>query len=226
ITADKEIRTLVNSEGTELVTEQSLFSLHLQAVTRAEDGELLDNSRSFYAPVESGLPSEEVIRKAAREMIAELLALRTAPVIDPYTGPAILAPEATGVLFHETVGHRLEGERLHDDNEGRTFKGQIGQRVLPAFISVFDDPSRSEHQGIPLNGHYRYDDEGVLGQRTALIEDGVLRSYLLSRKPVKGFSRSNGHGRAQGIRAPMARMANLFVDASKRVPYAKLRKML
>lgn len=226
ITADKEIRTLVNSEGTELVTEQSLFSLHLQAVTRAEDGELLDNSRSFYAPVESGLPSEEVIRKAAREMIAELLALRTAPVIDPYTGPAILAPEATGVLFHETVGHRLEGERLHDDHEGRTFKGQVGNRVLPPFIGLVDDPTLESFEGVPLNGYYRYDDQGVPAQRAVLIRDGVLESYLLSRKPVEGFERSNGHGRAQGNRTPVARMANLLVTSNKKVSSARLRQML
>jgi len=226
ITADKAVRIQTNSEGTELITEDTLYSVHVLAVTRAEDGQLLDNSREFYARREGQLPPLKQMEKEIRSMVAELLALRTAPVIDPYTGPAILAPEATGVLFHETVGHRLEGERLHDDNEGRTFKGQVGNRVLPSFITVIDDPTRSEHQGQPLNGYYRYDDEGVPGQRTTLLEDGVLRNYLLSRKPVKGFTHSNGHGRAQGIRAPMARMANLFVTSSKRVPYAQLRKML
>lgn len=226
ITADKEVRTLTTSEGTRLVTEAALFAVHLQALTRAEDGELLDNSRSFYAATEEGLPSVETLRAAADEMIGELLALRTAPVIDPYTGPAILAPEATGVLFHETVGHRLEGERLHDDNEGRTFKGQTGKRVLPPFLSIVDDPTVEAFEGEPLNGHYRYDDQGVAGQRVPLIEDGVLRNYLLSRKPVEGFARSNGHGRAQGHRTPMARMANLFVHSTKRVPDKRLRQML
>jgi len=226
ITADKEVRTLVTSEGTELVTEQALFSVHLQAITRAEDGELLDNSRSFYAPAEEGLPREETLRKAAAEMVAELLALRTAPVIDPYTGPALLAPEATGVLFHEAVGHRLEGERLHDDNEGRTFKGQVGNRVLPPFIGLVDDPTLEQFEGTPLNGHYLYDDQGVPAQRVVLIRDGVLENYLLSRKPVEGFDRSNGHGRAQGNRTPVARMANLMVTSSKRVPEARLRQML
>lgn len=226
ISADKQTRFLVTSEGTELVTEEALVSLHLQAVTRAEDGELLDNSRSFYAPTAAGLPPLEVVRKAADEMIAELLALRTAPVIDPYTGPAILAPEATGVLFHETVGHRLEGERLHDDQEGRTFKGQVGNRVIPAFLSIVDDPTLEVFEGIPLNGHYLYDDQGVPAQRAGLIEAGVLRSYLLSRKPVEGFERSNGHGRAQGNRTPTARMANLFVTSTKTVSSSRLRQML
>jgi len=226
ISAEKQMRWLVTTEGTELVTEEALVSVHLQAVTRAEDGELLDNSRSFYAPTAAGLPPLDVVRKAAEEMIGELLALRTAPVIDPYTGPAILAPEATGVLFHEAVGHRLEGERLQDDQEGRTFKGQVGNRVLPAFLSVSDDPTRKEFEGVPLNGHYLYDDQGVPAQKVDLIENGVLKNFLLSRKPVEGFDRSNGHGRAQANRTPTARMANLVVHSTKTVSPARLRQML
>lgn len=226
ITADKQVRIQVNSEGSELITEETLYAIHIQAVTRATDGQLLDNSRDFYAASEKELPAPEVIREETAKMIGELLALRLAPVIDPYTGPAILAPEATGVLFHETVGHRLEGERQHDDNEGRTFKGQVGNRVLPAFLSVIDDPTRRTFGNRTLNGFYRYDDEAVPGQKTQLIEKGVLRNYLLSRKTVKGFEKSNGHGRAQSNRRPVARMANLFVESSKQVPYAKLRKML
>src|SRR5690606_5620805 len=169
VTADKEIRVQTNSEGTELVTEETLYAVHVQAVARATDGQLLDNSRDFYASTEAGLPSFEAMRAETARMIEELLALRTAPVIDPYTGPAILAPEATGVLFHETIGHRLEGERQSDDNEGRTFKGQVGKRVLPSFLSVVDDPTECAFEGRPLNGHYRYDDEAVPAQKVTLI---------------------------------------------------------
>ena len=226
MSADRVVRLQVTSEGTELVTEDTLYAIHVQAFTRAVDGQLLDNSRDFYAPAEGKLPDAETLGREVRALVAELMALRTAPVIDPYTGPAILAPEATGVLFHEAVGHRLEGERLHDDNEGRTFKGQVGKGVLPTFLSVIDDPTAHEEGGAQLNGRYRYDDEGVAAQRTVLVEGGVLRAYLLSRKPVQGFTRSNGHGRAQANRTPMARMANLFVRSEKRVPAAELRRML
>ena len=159
-------------------------------------------------------------------MIADLLALREAPVLDPYTGPAILAPEAMGVLFHEAVGHRLEGERQSDEHEGRTFKGQVGQTVLPTFLTVVDDPTLRAHGPTQLNGHYRFDDQGVVARRAVLIEDGVLRGFLTSRKPVEGFERSNGHGRAQGTLEPMGRMGNLIITSDKVVPEAVLRQML
>ena len=226
VTAEKQVRWFTSSEGTALVTEETLFGLHVQAVARAVDGQLLENSRDFYARAEAALPSPAKLDAEVRALIQELEALRTAPALDPYTGPAILMPEAAGVLFHEAVGHRLEGERQEDDKEGQTFKGQLGRRILPSFISVVDDPTLRAQGGVALNGFYDFDDQGVPAQRTALVEDGVLRTFLLSRKPVKPFTRSNGHGRSQGATPPVARMGNLIVTSKQQVPIAELKRRL
>jgi predicted Zn-dependent protease len=134
--------------------------------------------------------------------------------------------EATGVLFHEVIGHRLEGERLADDSEGQTFKGQIGQPVIPAFLDVLDDPTVRSQGPLALNGHYDFDDEGVPARPVALIQGGVLKSYLTSRKPVVGAATSNGHGRAEGNADPMARMGVTIVRSTRRVPFARLKEML
>ena len=216
---EKTIRWIANTEGTRLITEDVLYSLHVTAVARADDGMLLTHSRSFYARNQDGLPYGKRLEAEIDRLEAELLALRKAPVMDPYTGPAILESEATGVLFHEAIGHRLEGERQDDEESGRTFKGQVGVQVIPKFLSVYDDPTLTVWGGRDLNGFYRYDDEGVPAQRASLIEQGVLAGYLLSRTPVKDAPpRSNGHGRSQGTRDPMARMANLVVEASPKSP--------
>src|SRR5205814_9778802 len=150
-------------------------ALHAQAWARAPDGMLLEDSRDFYGATESELPRGVELSKRIDVMVEELLALQKAPVLDPYTGPALLEPEAAGVLFHEAVGHRLEGERQNDDKDGRTFKGQVDKPILPFFISVIDDPTRSEFGGTSLNGVYKYDDQGVPAQRTVLVERGVLK---------------------------------------------------
>ncbi len=226
VTADKVTRLFVSSEGTRLITEDTLYAFHVSAVTRAPDGQLLDDSRSFYLPTEAGMPSEAQVHEAARRVIDELLALRRAPAITPYAGPAILAPEAAGVLFHETLGHRLEADRQDGDTDGKTFKGQEGKQILPPFLSLRDDPSRREVNGEPLNGYYLYDEEGVKGQPVTLVEKGVLRGYLMSRHPVEGFPQSNGHGRGQGTLQPVARMANLLVDSTKQVSDAELKRLL
>ncbi len=226
VTADKVTRYFVSTEGTRIVSEETLFGFHVTAFTRAPDGQLLDNSRDWYAPTEDRLPTDDQIRAASEKVVKELLALRMAPAIDPYTGPAILEPEAAGVLFHETVGHRLEGERQDDDREGKTFRGQVGRQVLPSFLSIYDDPTARERNGVQLNGFYAFDEEGVPAQRVPLVESGVLKNYLLSRRPVEGFLKSNGHGRSQGNRKPVARMANLLVESKKNVSDVELKNML
>lgn len=224
--ADKVVRSFVSTEGTRLVTEDTLYTVHVQAWTRAADGQLLENSREFYAPTEGQLPSNEKIDAEVAKLTVDLLALREAPTVDPYTGPAILEPDAAGVLFHEAVGHRLEGERQNNDAEGKTFRGQVGKQVLPAFLSIVDDPTLRERNGIALNGFYRFDEEGVPAQRVVLVQGGVLRNYLLSRRLVEGFSHSNGHGRAQGNRRPVARMANLIVESTNTVSDVELKRLL
>jgi predicted Zn-dependent protease len=226
VTADKEVRYFVNSEGSRILTEQTFYGVHIYAVTRADDGQLLDDSRDYYGFREAELPSDDKLMKDAESLIQELLALRAAPAIDPYTGPAILEAEAAGVLFHEAVGHRLEGDRMDNDAEGKTFKGQIGHGVLPPFITIVDDPTVASLGGKSLNGYYRYDDEGIPAQRVPLVENGVLKNFLLSRHPVDGFLKSNGHGRGQLNRRPVARMANLIASSTKQVSDAELKQML
>lgn len=227
VTADKVVRSFASSEGSRIVTEQVLFGLHVTAYTRADDGMLLENSRDFYSPAEAGLPSGDALLAEVETLVNELEALRVAPVVDPFTGPALLSPEAAGVLFHEALGHRLEGERQFDNNEGRTFKGQLGVSILPAFVSLYDDPTLAQWPtGEALNGFYRFDEQGVPASRVALIEGGVLRNFLLSRAVVNGFDRSNGHGRSASNRSPVARMSNLIVQPSKTVPESELKALL
>ncbi len=223
---DRVTRFLVNSEGSTVVSDRIIYGAHLSATTRAKDGMLLQHDKVFYARRPDALPSDTDIAATAEQLAHELEALRQAPVIDPYTGPALLMEEAAGVFFHETVGHRLEGERQNDEKEGRTFKGQVGKHVLPDFLSVVDDPSTRTAGKTALNGWYSVDDEGVAARSVTLVESGVLRDYLKSRTPIAGSLRSNGHGRAEGANNPMGRMGNLFVRSAKKLPLAELKKLL
>ena len=227
VSVDHEEREFASTEGTRLVTEQVIYGLHVQAWARAPDGMLLEDSRDYYGASEAELPRGQDLSRRVDELVDELAALRRAPVLDPYTGPALLAPEAAGVLFHEAVGHRLEGERQNDDKDGHTFKGQLGKPILPAFLTILDDPTARVLGSESLNGFYRFDDQGVPAQRTALVEGGILRTFLLSRAPVQGAPPlSNGHGRSAPGRDPVARMSNLIVQSSKALGSAKLKAAL
>jgi len=227
VSVDHETREFASTEGTRLVSEQVIYGLHVQAWARAPDGMLLEDGRDYYGQSEGELPRGAMLAKGIDEMVAELIALRNAPVLDPYTGPALLAPEAAGVLFHEAVGHRLEGERQNDDKDGHTFKGQLGKPILPSFLTILDDPTARALGDGSLNGYYRFDDQGVPGRRTVLVDKGILSTFLLSRAPVQGVPpQSNGHGRSAPGRDPVARMSNLIVQTAKALPADKLKAAL
>jgi predicted Zn-dependent protease len=173
-----------------------------------------------------GLPAQQELEAAVRELGKSLEALRKAPVTEPFDGPAILSGRAAAVFFHEVLGHRLEGQRQRGNEEGQTFTKEVGKEVLPKFLSVADDPTMTTFGKTWLSGSYEYDDEGQKAQRVPLIEDGVLKNFLMSRLPIASFANSNGHGRAQTGKVPTGRQGNLIVTSTKTESENKLRKQL
>ncbi|HUB51119.1 MAG TPA: metallopeptidase TldD-related protein, partial [Terracidiphilus sp.] len=198
----------------------------LIAVTRAEDGMDLFRDQTFEAETAEGLPSQAEMESAARELGKSLEELRKAPVTEPFDGPALLSGRAAAVFFHEVLGHRLEGQRQRGDEEGQTFTKDVGQEVLPKFLSVSDDPTMAKYGNTWLSGQYEYDDEGQKARRVDLIQDGVLKTFLMSRLPIASFSSSNGHGRAETGHVPTGRQGNLIVTSTNKVTDAKLREQL
>jgi len=215
---------LATSEGAALVEPSAIARMVIQGETRADDGMDLLRVETFQAPSPDQLPSEAELKSKVDKIAADLNALRTAPVAEPFAGPAMLSGRAAAVFFHEVLGHRLEGHRQRGDTEGQTFTKKINQLVLPAFLSVTDDPTRKDLNGIKLAGTYDFDDEGVPAQPVKAVENGVLRSFLMSRAPVTGFDHSNGHGRRQPGLMPVGRQGNLIVTSTKTVKDSELRK--
>jgi predicted Zn-dependent protease len=152
--------------------------------------------------------------------------MRRAPLAEPYVGPAILSGRATGVFFHEILGHRIEGHRQKDEAEGQTFAKKLGEPILPPFLSVVFDPTLRRHGDLELNGWYAYDDEGVKARRITAVENGALKTFLMTRSPVAGVAKSNGHARRQAGLEVVARQSSLLVESSRQVPEAELRRML
>lgn len=212
-----------SSEGSALEGPGTLVRLIVQAETRADDGMELLRVESFQAATPDQLPGENEISAKIEKMAADLKALRAAPVAEPFDGPALLSGRAAAVFFHEVLGHRLEGHRQRDENEGQTFTKKVGQQVLPGFLTVVDDPTLEQLNGTPLGGHYDFDEEGVLANRVEIIQNGVLKNFLMSRMPIQNFGKSNGHGRAQPGLMPTGRQGNLIVSSTRTVPDAQLR---
>jgi predicted Zn-dependent protease len=224
--ASAQTRWYVNSEGSEIQTSSVYYRLLIYAMTKADDGMELPRYESFISLTPEGLPDDATVLKSVTKMIDDLHALRSAPILDPYTGPAILSGRASGVFFHEVFGHRVEGHRQKSENEAQTFKKMVNQKVLPETFSVVSDPTLPHLAGTDLAGSYLYDDEGVKAQKVEVVRDGVLKNFLMSRSPIEGFPHSNGHGRSQSGLPVVARQSNLIVTSSKPVSRDELKKML
>jgi TldD protein len=216
----------LSSEGSRIVTSRCLIRVLALASSRSADGMELARSETFDASSFDKLASDEEITAKVEKIAADLRQLKSAPVVEPFSGPALLSGRAAAVFFHEVVGHRLEGQRQRGENEGQTFTKMVNQSVLPSFLSVEDDPTVATLQGKELSGNYQFDEEGQKSERVELISNGILKQFLMSRMPVKGFMHSNGHGRAQDGLMPVGRQGNLIVRSSHALPDSELRARL
>jgi TldD protein len=214
----------VNTEGSAIVQPSAIARLVVEASTRADDGMDLLRVETFQGNSAADLPSDADLQAKVAQMAADIKALRAAPAEDAYAGPALLSGRASAVFFHEVLGHRLEGHRQRDETQGQTFTKQLNQLVLPAFLSVTDDPTLKELNGTRLSGTYAFDDEGVPASRVVAVDRGILKSFLMSRMPIDHFAQSNGHGRGQLGLMPTGRQGNLIVTSTNSVSDAELRR--
>jgi predicted Zn-dependent protease len=226
IVAQRETKYLVNTEGSRLQHGRNFIRLSVSAQARAADGMNLGVGTTLDTTEPSRMPGDVTILAAIDRVAKDLEALLQAPVVEPFLGPAIFSGRAAGVFFHEIFGHRIEGHRQKDETEGQTFTKKVGTSVLPEFLSVVFDPTMKKFQDTDLNGSYAYDDEGVAARRLVTVENGILKTFLMSRSPIKGFEHSNGHGRRQPGLEVVSRQSNLLVESGRAVPETRLREML
>jgi predicted Zn-dependent protease len=223
---ETENRYITTSEGARIKTGNRYIRLQYHLITRTEDGMDLYRIFSYDGENMSDLPTDAKISADIDRSIKELAALRTAPVVEPYSGPAILKNRASATFFHEVFGHRIEGHRQKSEISGQTFAKKVGEQVVSDIITITDDPTLKRFNGQFLRGYYKFDNEGIKAQKVLLVRDGILKNFLMNRSPIEGFSKSNGHGRRMPGREIVSRMGNTIITAKKTVPYKQLRQML
>jgi TldD protein len=226
VSVESDNRYFVNTEGTKIQHGRGFARVMITASAKAKDGMDVQDFDSFEAADPKDLPSNEVIRAAVQKVGSHVEALLAAKTAEPFVGPAIFSGRASGVFFHEIFGHRIEGHRQKDESEGQTFTKSVGEKILPEFLSVTFDPTIKQVAGVDLNGTYEYDDEGQIARPVKAVENGVLKSFLMSRSPIDGFDHSNGHGRRQPGLEVVSRQSNLLVTSTRTVSDQKLREML
>ena len=226
---------LMTSEGTTMRTSTSLASIEAALDTEADDGLGLHNFYSVYAAKPGELPDAATVSKALTQAATDFLIFRASPLASDYTGPVLFDAPAAASVIAQVLEPSLSGARpplsatqdydsFMDRVGGRNeWSGRIGTRVLPTTVTLVDDPTATDFQGQPLLGAYDIDDEGVKSQKVTLVENGMLKSMLMSRRPGPDFQMSNGHARSSMLSDPLPLSSNLFFQSSAAISPADLR---
>ena len=223
---------LVNSEGTEVKAPEDVVVLRVRAMAQAADGMSVRDTVTFHAVDGARMPPPAELERAVKEMAANVTNLASAPKGEDYSGPVLFEDLASPQLFAQLLGENLALGRRPEGGRGGSgptseLEGRMGARILPDSFTAVDDPTQKEWRGRPLFGAYEVDREGVMAQPLRLVEKGVLKSYLLTRQPVRGFSASNGRARMDGaFGASTAGISNMFVTSSETVPAGDMKKKL
>jgi TldD protein len=227
---------LMNSEGTEIRTSKSLAAVEAAIDTQADDGMPLHNYYAIYVAKPADVPDASAISKGLALAGTELMQLRASPLVSDYTGPVLFDAPAAGSVLAQTLAASMSGARpplsmmsafdsIMERMGGRSeWGGRVGTRVLPTNVSLIDDPTMSDFQGQPLLGQYLVDDEGVKAQRVELVQNGVLKNQLMSRRPGPDFQTSNGHARSASLSDTKPLSSNLILQSSDALSAADLRK--
>jgi hypothetical protein len=225
---------LVTSEGSEIRVPERVIMVRASAAAQAPDGMLVRDVNVSHAIEFERLASDQELSAQIRTLADTVSRLAAAPRGEGYSGPVLFEGIAASQIFAEVLGRNLALTRRPVPEPGRPamvptseLEGRTGSRILPASFDVVDDPTRKEWRGRPLFGSYEVDREAVAAKRVRLVEKGVLRDFLLTRLPVRGFSASNGRARFPGaFGTEAAGISNLLVQTSEAAPLSQLRNRL
>jgi hypothetical protein len=215
-TAMDAVHRYVNSEGTMIRLPQSEGQFQIRASAQAPDGMILRDAALFYTNDITKMFSEDELTKAAKAVAEQVTKLAAAPMGENYSGPILFEGVAAPQLLAEILGRNLHISRKLTGAGGSNpteLEGRRGVRIMPEMFDVTDDPS------LPMFGHTEVDDEGVSGGPISLVEKGILKDFLRTRTPVRGYDESNGRALLGGTPTP----TNLIVKAHETSSVADLR---
>ncbi len=197
-----------NSEGNIYTDCIPMAMLSATCVMEDSNGrrEQAGSSRSFHIGYE--FLTDDLIEELAQEVVSRTSILFEATKPKGGEMPVVMGAGGSGILLHEAIGHAFEA----DFNRLGTsiFSDKLGKKICNPLINVVDDGT------IPHNrGSINFDDEGVESQKTYIVADGVLNSYLHDRISARHYGvKPTGNGRRESFRfTPLPRMRATYMEA-------------
>ena len=199
----------VCSEGTGFSDHRPRTTIFLSIVMQKEGKTQMGFGSRMYQRGAEFITSE-LIEELLQETVQQTLFLFDAKQIEGGEMPVVMAAGSSGIFMHEAIGHAFEADFIRTGES--IFTGKLGQRICNPNITIVDDGT------LPYDaGMLRYDDEGSPGQKTTLVNRGILTSYLHDRISARHFGvKSTGNGRRESFRhMPLPRMRSTYMCAGE-----------
>lgn len=202
-------KIIVTTDGVEAKINDLKQDIGISAVGRGEEGQEIGSASAGVTGTWQELFSE----KSLSEMVEEAVNIARTKLSAAYAQggeyTVILDPMLVGVLAHEAIGHTVEADFVMS---GSIVQDKIGEKVASEKVTMIDDGTVAKTAGMTL-----VDDEGMSGQKTVIIEDGILKNYLHNRESAAEFdTEPRGNARAFTYRdEPLIRMTNTYIKPGK-----------
>jgi TldD protein len=196
----------VDNQGNRSRRSDRQAYIEVLAKTQSDDGDPLEDFIGFYSTSAESLPEMDQLVRSVNAMAETLSMLAVLKKEESYSGPVLFTGQAAAELFFQMLGKGVSDPRpplyendmisrnANADNLGG-LSGRMGRRVMPDFLSAYDDPDLVQWHGTGLFGRIAIDDQGVKSERVDIVKDGKLTGLYMSRAPVKKIAVSNGHAR-------------------------------
>ncbi|HEY9714742.1 MAG TPA: metallopeptidase TldD-related protein, partial [Chroococcales cyanobacterium] len=223
--AQADTRWFINNEGFTNRIGETCFLFTASGAAQAADGMVVSDNELIPAWKEIDLPNQAGLESLTKRLAERLIDLTNAPALaDDYRGPVLFEGQASAEFFDQVLATKLCANRQNPMQQmlgGGDLSERIGQRILPSFMNVIDDPTAKEYKGAKLFGTCEVDDDGVRSQKITLVEKGLLKTLAMSRTPTKELKQSNGHSRYGS-----AALTNLFITTDAPVPFSGMKEKL
>ncbi|MDD3807146.1 MAG: metallopeptidase TldD-related protein [Candidatus Marinimicrobia bacterium] len=204
-TDDERLILIASSEGVLVGDYQPLTRFNASCVVE-QNGRRENNGFNLSARQDVNWYTRDKLMYLAREAVKRTVALFDAVPAPAGEMPVVLAAGSAGILLHEAIGHGMEADF---NRKGISiFSDRINKKIAEPFVSIVDDGTN-----LNIRGSLNIDDEGVEGQKTYLVENGILRSYMHDKISATYYGvKPTGNGRRESFKyPPQPRMRNTYM---------------
>ncbi|HDR03797.1 MAG TPA: TldD/PmbA family protein [Candidatus Marinimicrobia bacterium] len=212
ISDDERYLLYANSEGIIAEDYQPMTRLGASVVA-VQNGRRENNFHNYSLRSDIRFYTEEKLETLAKETVRRTTALFDAVNAPAGEMPVVLAAGSSGILLHEAIGHGMEADF---NRKGISiYSDKIGKMIAEPFVTIVDNAMNKN-----IRGSINVDDEGVPGQRTVLVDNGKMVSYIHDRISAKHYGvKPTGNGRRESFRhKPLPRMRNTYMENGPHTP--------